>query len=97
MNLRYTSALRRLFSELDCSISDGRVFVMGATNRPDLLDPSLLRPGRLDRLVYLGVPTDNDERTRVLAAQMRKLNLEGDPLEIAQNVVSQLPPRLTTF
>jgi SpoVK/Ycf46/Vps4 family AAA+-type ATPase len=31
----------------------GRVFVMGATNGPNLLDPSLLRPGQLDRLVYL--------------------------------------------
>jgi ATP-dependent 26S proteasome regulatory subunit len=88
-----------LFAELDgpddMSAHEGRVFVMGATNRPDLLDPSLLRPGRLDRLVYLGVPTDDKERARVLAAQIRKLNLAGDHTELAEQVVATLPPRLT--
>lgn len=88
-----------LFAELDgphdMAPDEGRVFVMGATNRPDLLDPSLLRPGRLDRLVYLGVPIDNKERTRVLAAQIRKLNLDGDHAALAEQVVSTLPPRLT--
>ncbi|CAJ1937167.1 unnamed protein product [Cylindrotheca closterium] len=84
-----------LFSELDGTMPNGRIFVMGATNRPDLLDPSLLRPGRLDRLVYLGVPVDSDNRTRVLAAQIRTLSLEGDPFEIARKVVDQMPPRLT--
>mmetsp|Transcript_22343 Transcript_22343/g.55256 ORF Transcript_22343/g.55256 Transcript_22343/m.55256 type:complete len:806 (+) Transcript_22343:124-2541(+) len=84
-----------LFSALDGSMSNGKVFVMGATNRPDLLDPSLLRPGRLDRLVYLGVPVDSSDRTRVLAAQIRTLRLEGDPFEVARNVVDQIPPRLT--
>jgi hypothetical protein len=45
-----------LFAELDKHPADGSfVFCMGATNRPDLLDPALLRPGRFDRLVYLGV------------------------------------------
>eukprot|EP00980_Cylindrotheca_fusiformis_P006137 scaffold1319_cov126-Cylindrotheca_fusiformis.AAC.26 len=88
-----------LFSELDgpdgMSPDEGRVFVMGATNRPDLLDPSLLRPGRLDRLVYLGVPTDDGERARVLGAQIRKLNLAGSYSDLAEQVVASLPPRLT--
>ena len=91
-----------LFAELDGpSSSSGvdhgtsRVFVMGATNRPDLLDPSLLRPGRLDRLVYLGIPTGTEDRAHVLAAQIRKLRLDRDPLDIARDVVSTLPPNLT--
>jgi SpoVK/Ycf46/Vps4 family AAA+-type ATPase len=86
-----------LFAELDgdASAGEGRVFVMGATNRPDLLDPSLLRPGRLDRLVYLGIPTDDHERARVLTAQLHKLRLEGEAFELAQAVVANLPPRLT--
>lgn len=88
-----------LFAELDGGSNSkedsGRVFVIGATNRPDLLDPSLLRPGRLDRLVYLGVPVDDEERARVLAAQIRKLKLAGDCTDMARKVVSNLPDRLT--
>jgi hypothetical protein len=78
------------FAELD---KVDVVFCLGATNRPDLLDPSLLRPGRFDRLVYLGVtPSD---RARILAAQIRKLRLEGDPRTLAEAVVQQLPENLT--
>jgi peroxin-6 len=89
-----------LLAELDGGSShnsdSGRVFVLGATNRPDLLDPSLLRPGRLDRLVYLGIPTDNQERTRVLASQLRTMKLEGDAVEMSRSIVEEyLPPRLT--
>lgn len=86
-----------LFAELDgdTTSSPARVFVMGATNRPDLLDPSLLRPGRLDRSVYLGIATDPAERARILAAQLHKLKLEGDPLEVSKAVVARLPERLT--
>jgi len=53
----------------------GPVFVIGATNRPDLLDPSLLRPGRFDRLLYLGISPDAAARERVLVASTRALPL----------------------
>jgi peroxin-6 len=75
--------------------SSGRVFVLGATNRPDLLDPSLLRPGRLDRLVYLGIPSDHEERARILASQLRKMKLDGHALQMASIVAGKLPPRLS--
>lgn len=47
--------------------SGGTVFVIGATNRPDLLDPSLMRPGRFDRLLYLGVSGDQETQIKVPA------------------------------
>ena len=52
------------------------VVVLAATNRPDLLDPSLLRPGRFDRLVFLGAPEGVAARRQVLEAQLRSLRLE---------------------
>jgi SpoVK/Ycf46/Vps4 family AAA+-type ATPase len=48
-----------------------RVVVIGATNRPDLLDPALTRPGRIDRKIYVGVP---DQASR---AQIFRLSLQG--------------------
>ncbi len=50
--------------------------MIGATSRPDLLDAALLRPGRLDRLVYCGFPTAA-ERLAILRAAARRLAL-GD-------------------
>ncbi|KAL0223458.1 hypothetical protein P9112_002848 [Eukaryota sp. TZLM1-RC] len=48
--------LASLLNELDGVEGLNNVFMIAATNRPDLIDPALLRPGRLDRLVYLGLP-----------------------------------------
>lgn len=43
------------------------VFLMAATNRPDIVDPAVLRPGRLDKILYIGLPTETD-RIDILTA-----------------------------
>lgn len=43
------------------------VFLMAATNRPDIIDPAVLRPGRLDKILYVGMPELND-RAEILQA-----------------------------
>ncbi|MEO6957968.1 MAG: AAA family ATPase [Antricoccus sp.] len=59
-----------LLTELDGVESLKNVVVIGATNRPDLVDPALLRPGRLDRLIYVP-PPDADGRAEILKAAAR--------------------------
>lgn len=70
----------QLLAELDgMSEGDGGsggVFVIGATNRPDLLDQALLRPGRFDKMLYLGVSDTHDKQTTILEALTRKFTLD---------------------
>ena len=63
----------QLLAELD-GMSDGGegVFVIGATNRPDLLDQALLRPGRFDKMLYLGVSDTHEKQQTILEALTRK-------------------------
>ena len=87
----------QLLAELDGMASGSaasEVFVIGATNRPDLLDPALLRPGRFDRLLYLSVAETDDAQLNILQALTRKFALDedvGDMRVIAQ----QCPFNLT--
>ncbi|KAL4237758.1 peroxisomal assembly protein [Mactra antiquata] len=68
----------QLLAELDGLNKASDVFVIGATNRPDLLDPALLRPGRFDKLLYLGISDDNSSQYRILTALTRKFNMAED-------------------
>ncbi|KAG6455481.1 hypothetical protein O3G_MSEX009205 [Manduca sexta] len=69
------------------------VFIMGATNRPDLLEQSLLRPGRLDKLIYVGPYSGLTEKTCVLKALCRKYTLR--PEVNLESVAEALPDKCT--
>jgi cell division protease FtsH len=66
--------LNQLLVEMDGFGANEGVIIIAATNRPDILDPALLRPGRFDRLVYVGVP-DIKGREEIL-----KVHSRGKPL-----------------
>ena len=70
----------QLLAELDGMSSAGGdgVFVVGATNRPDLLDEALLRPGRFDKMLYLGISDTNEKQTKIMEALTRKFQLDDD-------------------
>jgi ribosome biogenesis ATPase len=69
--------VNQLLTELDGLESRRSVFVIGATNRPELIDPAMLRPGRLDRLLYVPLPTPAD-RISILKALSTEMALGDD-------------------
>uniref|UniRef100_A0A8C3DMA1 Peroxisomal ATPase PEX6 n=1 Tax=Corvus moneduloides TaxID=1196302 RepID=A0A8C3DMA1_CORMO len=83
----------QLLAELDGLHSSREVFVIGATNRPDLLDPALLRPGRFDKLVYVGISEDRESQLQVLSAVTRKFKL--DPSVNLTTILEKCPAQLT--
>jgi transitional endoplasmic reticulum ATPase len=66
-----------ILAEMDGLEELGSVVVIGATNRPNLIDPALLRPGRFDELIYVSVP-DRAGRRRILGIHTAKMPLAGD-------------------
>jgi len=69
--------LNQLLVEMDGFEDNDGVIVIAATNRPDVLDPALLRPGRFDRQVVVGLP-DIRGREQILQVHMRKVPLHDD-------------------
>ena len=69
--------LNQLLAEIDGLEGLKDVTVIGATNRPDLLDPAMLRPGRFDRLILVDVP-DEASRKKIFEVHTRKTPLEKD-------------------
>ncbi|KAM7255147.1 hypothetical protein ACFE04_020388 [Oxalis oulophora] len=84
----------QMLAEIDgLSDSSQDLFIIGATNRPDLIDPALLRPGRFDKLLYVGVNSEASYRERVLKALTRKFKLDEDVSLLA--VAKKCPPNIT--
>ncbi len=69
--------LNQILSEMDGFEKDTSVIIIAATNRPDILDPALLRPGRFDRQVTIGLPTMR-EREEILKVHVRNKPVDED-------------------
>ncbi|PJE58001.1 MAG: cell division protein FtsH [Candidatus Portnoybacteria bacterium CG10_big_fil_rev_8_21_14_0_10_36_7] len=67
--------LNQILVEMDGFEPDARVIVISATNRPDILDPALLRPGRFDRRIILDEPDINDRQ------EILQIHMEGKPID----------------
>merc|ERR1711912_123955 len=63
--------MNQLLTEMDGMGAKKNVFIIGATNRPDIIGPALMRPGRLDQLIYIPMP-DLPSRKSILKATLRK-------------------------
>jgi ribosome biogenesis ATPase len=76
-----------LLTELDGLDSRKAVYVVGATNRPDMIDPAMVRPGRLDKLLYVDLPSPT-ERIEILKTHLKKTPLQSGGWEGVAEIVS---------
>lgn len=88
MERRIVAQLLSCLDELSARDNGDRVLVIGATNRPDSLDPALRRAGRFDREVCLGIP-DKDARAKILAVHTEKVALAPN---ISLSTIASLTP-----
>ncbi|CAJ0606447.1 unnamed protein product [Cylicocyclus nassatus] len=69
--------INQILTEMDGMNSKKNVFIIGATNRPDIIDSAILRPGRLDQLIYIPLP-DEASRLQIFKANLRKTPVAKD-------------------
>lgn len=69
--------INQVLTEMDGMGSKKNVFIIGATNRPDIIDSAILRPGRLDQLIYIPLP-DEASRLQIFRANLRKSPVSKD-------------------
>lgn len=81
------NVLNQILTEMDGIEPLNDVVVLAASNRPDIIDPALLRSGRFDRLVYIAEPKPQD-REAILAVHMRSMPLENSALDEAAGILA---------
>eukprot|EP00178_Gracilaria_changii_P003620 TRINITY_DN1540_c0_g1_i2.p1 TRINITY_DN1540_c0_g1~~TRINITY_DN1540_c0_g1_i2.p1 ORF type:complete len:648 (+),score=140.32 TRINITY_DN1540_c0_g1_i2:784-2727(+) len=69
--------INQILTEIDGVGVKKNVFVIGATNRPDILDPAIMRPGRLDQLIYIPLP-DEESRVQIFQAALKRSPVAED-------------------
>lgn len=75
-----------LLTELDGLNSRKAVYVIGATNRPDMIDPAMVRPGRLDKLLYVDLPSAN-ERWEILKTHTKRTPIPVECMDDIRQIV----------
>jgi SpoVK/Ycf46/Vps4 family AAA+-type ATPase len=85
--------IAQFLTEMDTCMTAGNIYIIGATNRPDLLDPSILQPGRFDVMIYLGISNEPATRLSILQAKTRKINLS--PNVSLEEVERSIPQNFT--
>ena len=93
LNEERDQTLNQLLVEMDGFAKDSGILILAATNRPDALDPALLRPGRLTRRVFVG-PPGQQGRAQILSVHLRGIDLEDD-VDVVCDVVSRATPGFT--
>jgi transitional endoplasmic reticulum ATPase len=83
------NVLNQILTEMDGLIELKDVVIMGATNRPEMVDPALLRAGRFDRLVYIGEPAFED-RISILNVHSKYMPIEGTSIEEVMELTKPL-------
>lgn len=78
--------INQLLTEMDGMGTKKNIFFIGATNRPEILDEAIIRPGRLDQLIYIPLP-DQPSRLGVLKANLRKTPVARD---VDMNFLAQI-------
>ena len=90
-NSERENTLNQLLTEMDGFDSNKNVITFAATNRPELLDPALLRPGRFDRKILVDLPTRKD-RSDLFNYYLQKLNLDKSLISNISELSSNLTP-----
>jgi ATP-dependent Zn protease len=93
LNEERDQTLNQLLVEMDGFAKDSGILILAATNRPDALDPALLRPGRLTRRVFVGPPSQQG-RAQILGVHLRDIDLDED-IDVVCDVVSRATPGFT--